>query len=80
MDTGLAYSDLMELQPYNILVGVDGLKWIKTSRKKTDIPVNVPLLKPALAIMEKFRAGEGATRRETIFPRVRFQLSVNLVY
>jgi len=48
--TGLAYSDLMDLQPNNILVGVDCLKWIKTSRKKTDIPVNVPMLKPALAI------------------------------
>jgi len=58
--TGLAYSDLMDLQPCNILTGVDGLKWIKTSRKKTDIPVNVPLLKPALAIMEKFSAEDGA--------------------
>jgi site-specific recombinase XerD len=68
--TGLAYSDLMDLQPCNILTGVDGLKWIKTSRKKTDIPVNVPLLKPALAIMEKFRAAEGAAKRDTVFPRV----------
>jgi len=68
--TGLAYSDLMDLQPCNILMGVDGLKWIKTSRKKTDIPVNVPLLKPALAIMEKFRAVEGAAKRDTVFPRV----------
>ena len=68
--TGLAYSDLMDLQPCNILTGVDGLKWIKTSRKNTDIPVNVPLLKPALAIMEKFRAVEGAAKRDTVFPRV----------
>jgi len=68
--TGLAYSDLMELRPCNILIGVDGLKWIKTSRKKTEIPVNVPLLKPALAIMEKFRAGEGEIKRESVFPRV----------
>jgi len=42
--TGLAYIDLVSLHPGNILSAVDGMKWIKTSRKKTDIPVNVPLL------------------------------------
>ena len=68
--TGLAYSDLMELKPCNILAGVDGLKWIKTSRKKTEIPVNVPLLRPALAIMEKFKTSEETAKLETIFPRV----------
>jgi site-specific recombinase XerD len=68
--TGLAYIDLVSLHPGNILSAVDGMKWIKTSRKKTDIPVNVPLLKPALAIMDKFRAEEDAAKWETLFPRV----------
>ena len=68
--TGLAYVDLVSLHPGNILSAVDGMKWIKTSRKKTDIPVIVPLLKPAHAIMDKFRAEEDATQWETLFPRV----------
>ncbi len=68
--TGLAYSDLMALRPQNIITGIDGLKWIKTSRLKTEIPVNVPLLSPAIVIMEKFKAAEGAAQRETLFPRV----------
>jgi site-specific recombinase XerD len=68
--TGLAYIDLIELAPVNILTGVDGMKWIKSSRRKTNIPINVPLLVPALAILNKFQAEEGAAKRETVFPRI----------
>jgi integrase len=68
--TGLAYVDLFMLKPENIMVGADGLQWIKTSRKKTAIPVNVPLLRPAVAILEKFKAGDYAEKWETVFPRI----------
>jgi len=68
--TGLAYVDLMDLKPQNILTGVDGMKWIKTCRKKTSIPINVPLLTPALALLNKFQTDEGAAKRETVFPWV----------
>jgi hypothetical protein len=40
--TGLAYIDLVMLRPTNIAAGTDGMQWIRTSRKKTEIPVNVP--------------------------------------
>jgi integrase len=68
--TGLAYIDLVMLRPGNIMAGADGMQWIRTSRKKTEIPVNVPLLRPALVILEKFRTAEDASRWETLFPRV----------
>jgi integrase len=68
--TGLAYVDLFMLKPENIMVGANGLQWIKTSRKKTAIPVNVPLLRPAAAILEKFRADENAEKWGTVFPRI----------
>lgn len=68
--TGLAYVDLVLLKPGNILAGADGIQWIKASRKKTEIPVNVPLLKPAVKILEKFRADENAGIWETLFPTV----------
>ena len=68
--TGLAYIDLVMLKPANILAGVDGMQWIKTSRKKTEIPVNVPLLRPAVAKMEKFTSDEKAAMWDTLFPRV----------
>ena len=67
--TGLCYIDLMELRPQQILTGIDKIKWIKTTRAKTDTPVNVPLLKPAQTILEKFMS-DGVAGRETIFLRV----------
>ena len=68
--TGLAYVDLVRLKPSNILTAMDGIKWIKTTRKKTDIPVNVPLLKPAIAIMDKIRTEKDSDQWETLFPKV----------
>jgi integrase len=68
--TGLAYIDLITLKPANIVTGADGMQWIRTSRKKTEIPVNVPLLRPAAAILEKFRSDENAKKWETLFPTV----------
>jgi integrase len=68
--TGLAYIDLLALKPANILVTSDGLQWIKTSRQKTGIPVNVPLLPQALAVMEKYKEEPGTTPRNSVFPYV----------
>jgi site-specific recombinase XerD len=67
--TGLSYVDLMELRPNQVLTGIDKIKWIKTTRAKTDTPVNVPLLTPAQALLEKF-TNDGNPRRDTVFPRV----------
>jgi integrase/recombinase XerD len=53
--TGLAYIDVYELTPQNISLGIDGGYWISTTRHKTDIPVRVPLLPQALAIVEKYK-------------------------
>lgn len=53
--TGLAYIDVYELTPQNLSLGIDGEYWINTCRHKTDIPVRVPLLPPAMAIIEKYK-------------------------
>lgn len=53
--TGLAYIDAANLTPQNIAVGMDGEKWIYTFRQKTDTRTNIPLLPPALAIIEKYK-------------------------
>ena len=52
--TGLAYIDVANLTPQNISVGMDGEKWIYTFRQKTDTRTNIPLLPPAMAIIEKY--------------------------
>src|SRR6266496_1161730 len=66
--TGLAYVDVTELKPENIITNIDGASWIKTNRAKTDTSVNVPLLKPALLILKKYVVAKETLIRETIFP------------
>lgn len=52
--TGLAYVDVRQLTSANIVIGMDGEKWIFTHRQKTDVPSKIPLLPQALAIVEKY--------------------------
>jgi site-specific recombinase XerD len=52
--TGYAFVDAFLLTPANLVVGTDGGLWINTSRKKTDIVANVPLLPEAIAIVRKY--------------------------
>lgn len=52
--TGLSYSDVQKLTPAEINTGIDGKKWIFTTRTKTNSASHIPLLEPALAIIEKY--------------------------
>ncbi len=52
--TGLAYVDVCHLKKANI-VTINGEKWIRTRRQKTDTLVEVPLLKIPESIIEKYR-------------------------
>jgi integrase len=52
--TGLAYADIKKLKRSEIAIGIDGERWIFTSRQKTDTPSKIPLLPPALEILEKY--------------------------
>ncbi len=52
--TGLSYIDIKELNPNQILMGIDGNQWIHTKRAKTNEPVKIPLLPRAIEILEKY--------------------------
>lgn len=52
--TGLAYVDVRKLTKDNIVVGIDGNKWINTKRAKTDTRSNIPLLPISQGIIEKY--------------------------
>ena len=52
--TGLAFADIAELTPANIIRGIDGTEWLSINRKKTNTPINIPLLSPAKAIRDKY--------------------------
>jgi site-specific recombinase XerD len=52
--TGLAYIDVQRLVADNIVIGIDGNKWININRKKTDIKSSIPLLPIAEEILYKY--------------------------
>jgi integrase len=66
--TGIAYGDIMLLTKKNIVEGEDGNLWIITSRKKTSTPVKVPLLPPALNIIEKYKNVRRTSITKTLLP------------
>jgi hypothetical protein len=53
--TGLAFVDVKKLKAEEIRIGIDGSKWIFTSRKKTSTLSRIPLLPPAIEILERYK-------------------------
>ena len=52
--TGLAYIDVKQLSNDNIVLGIDGDKWINKNRQKTDTNSKIPLLPTAQYIVNKY--------------------------
>lgn len=72
--TGLSYSDLVELKTSNIVAKEGGRIWLETARRKTHVPVKVPLLSPALAVLAKFKDRDGLNHWNDLFPWVSNQV------
>lgn len=53
--TGLAYADVKKLSKDDVVIGIDGERWIKTKRAKTDTRSNIPILPTAETIIEKYK-------------------------
>ncbi|MBK6563737.1 MAG: site-specific integrase [Saprospiraceae bacterium] len=66
--TGYAYKDAENLTPEHIVTGINGKKWIYTSRQKTENVSNVPLLEPALEIIEKYKEHPVCVNRNRLLP------------
>lgn len=66
--TGLAYVDVAYLKPDNIATGIDGEKWLFVDRQKTGSSSNVPLLPPALSIIEKYKNHPDASNKGLLLP------------
>jgi len=66
--TGLAYSDVKKLNSSNIVIGIDGNKWIKFNRSKTNIRSNIPLLPTAMEIINKYSFSAPITNDEVLLP------------
>ena len=66
--TGLAYSDVKKLSTNNIVIGIDGGKWIKINRSKTDTRSNIPILPTAEAILEKYAEDSEVKNNQLLLP------------
>ena len=66
--TGLAYIDVFNLKKSNISIGIDGEKWIFTHRQKTETASKIPLLPPAIDIINKYANHPSNTSNERLLP------------
>lgn len=66
--TGISYADIIKLTVDNLIFGIDGSKWIITTRQKTKTPVKVPLLDKAELIVEKYAEHPVTAVSETLLP------------
>ncbi len=66
--TGLAYVDVKNLTRTEIALGIDGEKWIFTHREKTDTASRVPLIQPALEILERYEKHPECENKGKLLP------------
>ena len=66
--TGLAYADVKKLSNDNVVLGIDGEKWIKIKRSKTDTRSNIPILPSAQAIIDKYAEHPAVLNGDRLLP------------
>ena len=66
--SGLAYADFQKLKRSEIRIGIDGEKWIFTKRQKTDVSSRIPLLSPALEIINSFEQHPQCKNQDRVLP------------
>ena len=65
-DTGLGFTEMINLKTSDIIKGFDGELWLDIRRNKTQKSYRVPLLQQAKNILELYRNES----REAVFPRL----------
>lgn len=66
--TGLAYADVKKLKRSEIGPDIDGNYWIFTNRQKTETASRIPILPPAMAIIEKYKDSPGRCDSGYVLP------------
>ncbi|NOU19708.1 MAG: site-specific integrase [Bacteroidales bacterium] len=66
--TGLSYAEVAKLSLSNIVLGIDGEKWIHIRRTKTDVKSTVPLLPKALDIIERYKEHHSVQGKDKLLP------------
>lgn len=66
--TGLAYSDVKKLTRDHIIIGIDGERWIKINRTKTDTRSSIPILPMAQTILDKYSNHPKCNAERSLLP------------
>ncbi len=66
--TGLAYIDIQKLNADNIVTDIDGNFSIQTKRTKTKTKLVIPLLPPAVAILERYQEHPKVLNGDCVLP------------
>lgn len=66
--TGLAYSDVKKLTRDHVIIGIDGERWIKVNRTKTDTRSSIPILPSAQAILDKYASHPKCCAEKKLLP------------
>ncbi|GAA4925145.1 site-specific integrase [Mucilaginibacter defluvii] len=68
--TGLSYSDIVSLKAKDIRKGEDGGIWLETHRIKNNNRVRVPLLSPALRLIEHYKKYPRILDEDFLLPKI----------
>ncbi|WP_343667835.1 phage integrase SAM-like domain-containing protein [Chitinophaga sp.] len=66
--TGFSYQEVYNLGPHHVRKSDDGELWASIKRQKTSNREGVPLLPPAVRLIEKYKDHPVAARRNRLFP------------
>lgn len=66
--TGLAYIDVFNLSKANIVIGIDGEKWISTHRQKTESASKIPILPVTQMIIDKYENHPQCNNEDKLLP------------
>ena len=66
--TGLAYIDVFNLSKANIVIGIDGEKWISTHRQKTESASKIPILPVTQMIIDKYENHPQCCKEDKLLP------------
>ena len=73
--TGVSYEDMTLLTQKNIVIGIDKSLWLHYKRVKTGVRVSLPLLEPALEIINRYDTyHKGGKKNQPLFPYVSNQI------
>ncbi|WP_017259793.1 site-specific integrase [Pedobacter arcticus] len=66
--TGLAYVDVKQLRKQDIVIGIDGEKWISIKRQKTNVPSKIPILPMAIRLLNKYENHPQCEENAAVLP------------